>query len=44
MEVIVEMDGVKLVTKKEFRIVEPHTIRPEIKVPQTKRVELDGFV
>lgn len=44
MEVIVEIDGMVLRTKKEFRIVEPHIVRKEERIHQTKRIELDAFV
>ncbi|PVG01451.1 hypothetical protein CPB86DRAFT_104505 [Serendipita vermifera] len=44
MEVGVEIDGTVLKTRKEFRIVEPHTVRKEERVPQMKKVELDAFV
>ena len=44
MEVAVEIDGMVLRTKKEFRIVEPHTVRKEERMHQTKRIELDAFV
>ncbi|KAG8800905.1 hypothetical protein FRC16_001777 [Serendipita sp. 398] len=44
MEVEVEIDGMILKTRKEFRIVEPHIVRKQEKILQTKKVELDGYV
>jgi hypothetical protein len=44
MEVGVEVDGVQFRIKKEFRIVEPHTVRKEERIPQTKKVEIDAMV
>jgi hypothetical protein len=44
MEVGVEVDGVQFRIKKEFRIVEPHTVRKEERIPQTKKVEIDAIV
>jgi hypothetical protein len=44
MEVSVEIDGTILRTRKEFRIVEPHTVRKEEKIPPIKKIEVDGVV
>jgi hypothetical protein len=44
IEVGVEVDGVQFRIKKEFRIVEPHTVRKEERIPQTKKVEIDAIV
>jgi hypothetical protein len=44
MEVGVEVDGVQFRIKKEFRIVEPHTVRKQERIPQTKKVEIDAIV
>lgn len=44
MEVAVEVNGMMLRTKRQFRIVEPHTVRKEEKVLQMRKIELDAVV